>query len=153
MKTPKTFIPEKGLEYKVGDLKSQDEYKIRNLMGLILWPDSDEFESCTRLSDSDLMTRYKLLNPASVEDRIEIKYENIEIHAFKFVDDSLLKENKRNIYSIIEMVNKKNNYVQANAITKDKYVIFLYTFLGDCDNRNKFINAYKRKFKFKELKQ
>lgn len=153
MKIPKIFLPEKDLEEKIIDLKSYKKNKIKSLNDLVLWQDSDEFMGCNSLSDSDFETYYSLLDPESIEEKVEAKYDDITIHALKFVDQNLLKENAKTIRDILSLFNKKNHYSQGNAVIKDEYVIFLYTFLGDSTNRMRFVNAYKKKFGFRELKQ
>lgn len=153
MKIPKTFIPDKELESKVEDLKSQKKNKIKGLKDLILWQDSEEFMRYTNILDPAFETYYKILDAKSIEEKVEVKYDDVIIHVLKFVDQNLLKENAKTIRGISSLFNKKSNYSQGNVVVKDQYAVFVYTFLGDCDTRSRFINAYKKMFGFKELKE
>lgn len=153
MKIPKTFLPEKDLENKVGDLKSQKKSKVKSLNDLVLWRDSEEFMKCTNISNSGLMKDYQFLDTKSVYCGVCATYDDVLLNILEFVDQSSLEDNKKNIKKCLDKFNDKQLYSQCSAIVKDKYVVFVYTFLGDCNNRSKFINAYKKMFGFKELKQ
>ncbi len=153
MKLPKTFLPEKDLEKKVTDLKLVKKYKIKSLNDLVLWRDSEEFMNCTNIPNSGLMKDYQFLDTKSVYGGFCVTYDDVLLNILEFVDQSSLGDNKKNIKKCLNKFNDKQLYSQCSAIVKDRYVIFVYPFLGDYDNRYKFIGAYKKKFGFRELKQ
>jgi len=150
MKLPKTFIPEKGLEEKVEDLKSQ-KHKARSINDLVLWEDSDEFMSCKILSDSNLKKAYPNIDFNSVCGNYCVKYSNVVLHILEFVDSSYT-ENKKLMKKCLDSYN--NSIILSNRylVVKDNYAVFIHTFLDDHYNKSRFINAYNKKFGFKELK-
>jgi len=155
MKLPKTFLPEKSLEGKVGRLKSRKKINVKCLNELVLWRDSEEFITCENLEEYNSKEEYvySSLNMDSINEKYLAKYDDVILLLLEFVDKNALDENKRDIKWCLERFNSKNSYLKLNAVLKDKYVVFVETFLGDYDNRSKFINAYKKKFGFKELKE
>lgn len=153
MKIPKTFRPEKNLEGKVGSLKSQKKINVKCLNDLVLWKDSEEFITCESLEEYNSKEEcvYSNLNMDSISEKYLVKYDDVILLLLEFVDKSALDESKKSVKYCLESFNSKNVYLKLNAVFKDKYVVFIETFLGDYDNRPKFIDVYKKKFGFKEL--
>lgn len=155
MKIPKTFLPEKSLEGKVGSLKSKKKINVKCLNELVLWKDSEEFIACESLEEYNSKEEcvYSNLNIDSVSEKYLVKYDDVILLLLEFVDKSALDDSKKDVKYCLERFNSKNQYLKLNAVFKDRYVVFVETFLGDYDNRSKFINAYKKMFGFKELKE
>lgn len=155
MKFPKTFLPEKDLEGKVGDLKSKKKIDVKNLNELVLWKDSEEFITCDSLEEYNSKEEcvYSNLNIDSISEKYLVKYDDVILLLLEFVDKSSLDESKKDVKLCLEQFNSKSKYLQLNVVFKDKYLVFVETFLGDYDNRTKFISTYKKRFGFKELKE
>lgn len=154
MKIPKIFLPEKSLEGKVGRLKSRKKINVKCLNELVLWKDSEEFITCEILEDYNSKEEcvYSYLDIESISEKYLVKYDDVILLLLEFVDKSALDDSKKSVKDCLERFNSKNMYLKLNAVFKDKYVVFVETFLGDYDNRSKFIDAYKKKFGFRELK-
>jgi len=153
MKIPKTFLIEKDLENKIGELKSQKKYKVNSWKELILWQDSEDFMKFTQLDDPDFKKELPYLDINSACEKYMAEYDGVILFVLEFVDKSSLKDDKKEVKKCLEYFNSKNMYAKLNAVLKDQYAVLIETFLGDYDNRSKFINAYKKKFGFRELKE
>jgi hypothetical protein len=155
MKLPKTFLPEKDLENKVENLKSVKKKNVKSLNDLVLWKDSEEFMICESLEDYNSKEEcvYSYLDIESISEKYLVKYDEVILLLLEFVDKSALDDSKKSVKGCLERFNSKNMYLKLNAVFKDKYAVFIETFLGDYDNRSKFIDAYKKKFGFRELKE
>lgn len=155
MKLPKTFLPEKDLENKVENLKSVKKKNVKSLNDLVLWKDSEEFMICESLEDYNSKEEcvYSYLDIESISEKYLVKYDEVILLLLEFVDKSALDDSKKDVKGCLERFNSKNMYLKLNAVFKDKYAVFIETFLGDYDNRSKFIDAYKKKFGFRELKE
>ena len=106
----------------------------------------------TKLDDSDFKKEIPYLDIDSKCEKYMAEYDGVILFVLEFVDKSSLKDDKKEVKKCLEYFNSKNMYAKLNAVLKDRYAVFIETFLGDYDNRCKFINAYKKKFGFRELK-
>ncbi|MDP2907323.1 MAG: hypothetical protein Q8O03_05260 [Nanoarchaeota archaeon] len=155
MKLPKIFLPDKSLEGKVGRLKSRKKINVKRLNELVLWKESDEFITCEILEEYNSKEEgvYSYLDIESINEKYLIKYDDVILLLLEFVDKSALDDSKKDVKGCLERFNSKNMYLKLNAVFKDQYLVFVETFLGDYDNRSKFIDAYKKKFGFREFKE
>lgn len=152
MKLPKTFLPDKNLEGKVENLKSQKKSRINSLNDLVLWRDSEEFMMCNALLMSDIEKEYSYLNSDSICGGYCVKYDDVVLHILEFVDPSCVRDNKKALNKCLDSYNSKTKYSDRCLVIKDNYAVFIHTYLGDCNNRSKFISTYRKMFGFKELK-
>lgn len=153
MKIPKTFLLEKDLENKVEDLKSQKKNKIKSLNDLVLWRDSEDFMSGETLPVSILEKEYPYLDFNSVCNNYCVKYDDVVLHILEFVEPSYVKDNKKSLKKCLDIFNNKSMYAHRCLIIKDNYAVFIHTFLGAYYDRKKFVDAYRKMFGFREVKQ
>ena len=158
MKLPKTFVPEKGLEKKVEDLKSGIDESL-NLKDLTLSPEFfDGLMHCDKINDLSIKSAYSFLNLPEIEDIISLEYRpkndnpvyTIYVNIVQFKDKFVLEKDLKNIV----VKHKHLSLIAHNAtLIRNRYVIFAFMFSGDIHFHEKLVNVYKSEFGFEEVKE
>ena len=158
MKLPNIFVPEKGLEEKVEDLKSGVDESL-SLKDLILGPEFfDGMMHCDKINDPIIKSAYSFLNLSEIEDIISLEYRpkndnpvyTIYVNIVQFKDKFVLEKDLKNI---IEK-HKHLSLIAHNAtLIRNRYVIFAFMFSGDIHFHEKILDVYKSEFGFEEVKE
>lgn len=157
MKFPKTFVPEKGLEEKVEDLKSGVDNSI-SLKDLILNPEFfDGLMHCNQVNDPSLKSVYSFLNLSEIEDIVGLEYipkkdntvYTIYVNIIQFKDKFALEKDFQNIVG----KHKELDLISCNVtLIRNRYAIFIFMYPGYIRFQEKLVDVYKSEFGFEEVK-
>lgn len=165
MKLPNTFVPEKGLDEKVEDLKSGADKNL-SLKDLILDPEYlDGTMQCNKIDDPDAKSAYPNFNMSEVEEIMSLEYNpknsdqvytiknsntiyTVYTNIVQFKDKQALEKDLPNI---VEKHKKLDLIAHTGTLIRSEYVIFIFMFSGDIFFHNKLVDVYKKEFGFKEV--
>lgn len=169
MKIPKIFIPEKNLDLKVSqfsidedDTKEPDVENL-NIEDLLLQEYSSSLITKGELTSTAIVNDYPFLNLNIIDRKVFACYEmnreeSVTIHILKLLyapnsspkSDRIATENYADkIRSCVERLNTRFFPVICYALTKDPYILFIYS---DNDSRIRMIvDTYKKRFHLKEI--